>query len=274
MTTVAETEVRCPACDFTRAEYVLSSTSSFGHPDLDGTPGGHARHALLHTIMRCPNCACCAPNGVQLSPRARGEISSRGYLALISDRRLPELARCWLCWSQISAHQDLDSAAHAALVAAWACDDAEDKAAAWQCRQRYIAMKSGHPTTEHDAERRAKEAAVLADVLRRSGHFDRAVAIAESELARQTAANVRAVFSFEIERARRRDARRYTLLHVSRGPGRFADALAGLSRLVERAPRLPRVPEYVRSKLAAATPIMFLALLVLVAWLSDAQCHR
>ena len=53
MTTMREVDVRCAVCGTLGRKAVLTSTSSFGPPDLDLRPHGPARWALEFEVQRC-----------------------------------------------------------------------------------------------------------------------------------------------------------------------------------------------------------------------------
>src|SRR3954467_10420285 len=97
MTTVREIDVRCAVCGTLSRKAELTSTSSFGPPDLDLRPQGPARWALEFQIQRCENCGYCAPSIGQAPPGAETVVESAVYRGVLQRSKLPKLARSLFC---------------------------------------------------------------------------------------------------------------------------------------------------------------------------------
>src|SRR5919198_26020 len=97
MTTMREVEVRCAVCGALSRRAELSSTSSFGPPDLDLRPQGPARWALEFGVQRCDGCGYCARSLGQAPVGARATVESDAYRDVLECSRLPRLARSLFC---------------------------------------------------------------------------------------------------------------------------------------------------------------------------------
>ena len=87
MTTMTEVEVRCAVCATLGRKAVLSSTSSFGPPDLDLRPQGPARWAIEFSVQRCDSCGYCADSIGQAPVGARAIIDSPVYRKVLAASR-------------------------------------------------------------------------------------------------------------------------------------------------------------------------------------------
>jgi hypothetical protein len=179
MTTMTEVEVRCALCGTLARMAVLSSTSSFGPPDLDLRPQGPARWALEFEVQRCDACGYCAESIGQAPLGARETVESTVYREVLERSRLPRLARSLFCAALVSEGAGKpEQAGWRFLQAAWACDDRNAVAQAATCRARSAEMFARALET---GEVGAPESVVLtlsADVWRRAGRFEEAIAAA------------------------------------------------------------------------------------------------
>ena len=89
--------VRCALCGAQSRQSVLSSTSTFGPPDLDLRPSGPARWALQFRVQCCPRCGYCAESIGQRTPRAGRTVGSVIYRDVLENARMPALARHFFC---------------------------------------------------------------------------------------------------------------------------------------------------------------------------------
>lgn len=187
MTTFHESNVRCAVCGELQQALILTSTSSFGPPDLDLRPAGPQRWALPYTVQRCRACGYCARSLGEAPPGIAATVASLVYQGVLSGSRLPSLARSLFCSALVrEAAGDPDGAGWRFLEAAWACDDVPDPGPARICRGRAVEMFRRSLVT---GEAKAPAGVVLtlvADLLRRARRFDEAVevsAAAQRELA-------------------------------------------------------------------------------------------
>ncbi|HLG08711.1 MAG TPA: hypothetical protein VI409_08610 [Gaiellaceae bacterium] len=181
MTTSMPVTVRCALCGADSAQHVLASTTTFGPPDLDLRPQGPARWALQFEVQQCPRCGYCADQIGQRTPRAGRTVASLMYRDVLESARMPLLARQFFCAALVAETAERrDAAASHFVDAAWACDDAGAVEQARICRQRAAEMLAsaiewGDVPTESPVAR-----GVLADLWRRAGRYDEALAACEA----------------------------------------------------------------------------------------------
>ena len=215
MTTFANVERTCAVCGHTDEHTVLMSTSVFGAPDLDTRPPPLARLTLPMQIQCCPVCGYCAPNVSEALPEAAAEVARPEYQAQLRHPDFPYLANLFLCWSRIAeAAGRYAEAGWAAVRAAWACDD-EGPAragAAVACRERAVALfESARQRGQAFAHEPGAEEAILADLLRRSGRFAEADAVAQAGLARKPPPTIARVLHYQRHLCQRRDTEAHTV---------------------------------------------------------------
>jgi hypothetical protein len=156
-------------------------------------PGEPARSTLDQWLLVCRRCGTAAPDLADL-PAAAREIAP----TLPADPS-PFLHHAALC----EALGDAAGRAEAILQAAWTADDAGDEAAAAELRRQVADLWADSPATETRLRR--------LDVLRRSGEWDKAEALAGA-LAGETLDEVpRAVVSFQRARIAARDTGRHMI---------------------------------------------------------------
>jgi tetratricopeptide (TPR) repeat protein len=145
-------------------------------------------------------------------------IRRPAYAALLRKRSFPEAARNFLAWAMIQEANAEDlGAGWSALHAAWACDDAGKTAAARACRQQALvhfeqARKGGKPLPGFE-DAGAKEI-FLADLYRRTGQFEQAVAICRKGLDKHPTPVVARTLEHEIILAAGSDEAAHSLSEV------------------------------------------------------------
>jgi Uncharacterized protein conserved in bacteria (DUF2225) len=171
-----EIDVRCAVCGTLGRKAVLTSTSSFGPPDLDLRPQGPARWALEFEVQRCDSCGYCSGSIGQAPPQARAVVESVVYREVLQRSRLPKLARSLFCAALVSeAAGEPDASGWWFLEAAWACDDKNARGQARICRERAAEM-FGRALETGETERPAPVMhTLIAEVWRRAGRFDEAL---------------------------------------------------------------------------------------------------
>ncbi len=177
MTTFTEVDVRCAICGRLSRIAELTSTSSFGPPDLDLRPQGPARWALALGIQRCAACGFCAAELGKAPPGAAEVVRSALFETARARSELPPTARDYVCDALV--HEGVGSpsrAAHSFLRAAWACDDAQAVTEARICRERASELLRLSISRGEAGMPREVAFAVLADVERRARRFDEALA--------------------------------------------------------------------------------------------------
>ncbi len=213
MTTFIKAETTCAVCGETSTFAVLSSTSQFGEPDLDTRPPEMVRSTLSFQIQCCPACHYCSPDISEAHPGASQIIRSAAYREQRNDNTYPDLANKFLCRAIIEDQADSPAGGGwAALRAAWVCDDAGETESARRCRQRAIGLfEKARQNGEIFAEDAATEAAILADLWRRSGEFDKAKAVCGEGLNKEPAEIVRKILYRQQALAEQQDDGCYTI---------------------------------------------------------------
>jgi hypothetical protein len=208
MTIVRDQTVTCAICGHSQTASVLISTNTFGSADLDTRPPGHAGWALLRCIMRCDSCGYCAPNIGQVPEALRPGQIPRDPDGPVG----PSVAQRWDSWSRVNETvRDHATAARAALCAAWASDDAQDAAASEHYRLRAAEQfRLAKAKSQSFAENPIAEELIRADVLRRAGQFESALA-SLAHLPEPTPETLRSVASFERALLSRTDSSQYTI---------------------------------------------------------------
>lgn len=184
MTSVAKREVVCGHCGQAQTVQVLLSTNRSGYPDLDLRPPPMMRDTLHVQVQCCSACGYCAAD-ISKVPDAQAAVVIAGaeYLNTLQREDLPLTARQMLCRGLLEAAADQPlRAGWSVLKAAWVCDDANVAAAPWRelAASHFLRAIAADQMPCEDV---GLSQALLADLWRRSGHFDKALAMAESGLA-------------------------------------------------------------------------------------------
>jgi rubrerythrin len=201
MTTYAELSVTCAVCGVVSKQTVLRSTNSFGSPDLDLRPPEMQRSTMNAWVQCCPSCGYCSTDLAEADAGTAETVRGDHYRQALADTGLPELARQFWCRSLLVERAGLGAAAaDAAVWAAWECDDMRNEAGAARCRNRAIELLQrwlSDPSDAADAEKVETAGARLVDLLRRAGHFERAIAEARLLAAKTTNATIQHVAAFQ-----------------------------------------------------------------------------
>jgi hypothetical protein len=213
VTTIGEVEVTCAVCGTTSPQTVLTSTSTFGPPDLDTRPAELQRSTIWLWVQACPSCGACAPD-LEKTPTAAAEtLEDDAYRRQLHSADYPDLANRFLGAALIQERAgDLAEAGWSALHAAWVCDDERDERSAASARERAADLLSAARSAgQRFGPDRASEHALLADVLRRASHFDEALIESEAGVAADPDGVVRDVLELERWLIERRDAAAHTV---------------------------------------------------------------
>lgn len=219
MTTLYEKSYTCYACRSTQTFFTMGSTNRFGAPDLDTRPPESMRSTIAHWIQRCPSCGFCAPD-ISHSPltfeKLHKVLKSNAYLVQGEDVSYPVLANSFLCWSIVlEAARDYPESGWAAVHAAWVCDDNQAGKGSDSCRRRAITLfriAQAHEIRFSTNEN--VEAIILADLLRRCGMFDDAVAVCKEILAENPEITFKRILLVQLGLAKKRDRARHSVDEV------------------------------------------------------------
>ena len=207
MSTFRKLSVTCAFCGKASEFNVLTSTNSFGSPDLDLRPAEMQRSTMWLWVQKCPHCSYVS-GSIDDSVRVSGEfLSSDEYLSS-ENLSLPSTLADSFYKQYMIANRcgDYDKAYYALLHCAWACDDCRDKDMSYLVRQKMVdtycklskKMKSNENTVVQ-----------YADVLRRSGQFDRV--IEEFADFKSNEDILIQIVKFQIELAKNKDDKAYTV---------------------------------------------------------------
>jgi len=156
-------------------------------------------------LQLCPHCGYTSSD-LSRSVGDLAVVSGVEYRAALNDQGFPELARRFLAHALLSVSSEPAIAAHARLRAAWVCDDSRQTELASQCRRLAAECFTALKPFE-DSQQGITHGAVLVDVLRRSGEFERAAVECDVLLAfRQAAGILRQVLEYQRRLVSDRDA--------------------------------------------------------------------
>lgn len=199
MTTIYEENLRCAVCSTESSHPGISSSSSFGSPDLDTRPPELIRSTMFAWVQRCPGCGYCAADISQAHPETGTLVRAPEYTRRLADAAYPELARTFLCKALVDERrQDYAAAAWALIHAAWVCDDEGRDAQATRCRGHAVdmirkAVENGQPV----AEQEGADVAIQVDLLRRAGRFDEARGLIQGYRPRVTEGLIANILAFQ-----------------------------------------------------------------------------
>lgn len=169
--------VRCALCGERSTQMSLASTSSLGPPDLDLRPSGPARFALPYRVQHCASCGYCAPRIGECGPTTATTVSSVVYRDVYERAKMPALARHLFCAALVAeGAEERQQAAWHFVEAAWACDDSGATEQARICRQRAAEMFASALAWGDVPADSTVVHTVRADLLRRAGRWDDALA--------------------------------------------------------------------------------------------------
>ena len=170
MSTFRKQSCKCAICDNESEVTVLTSTNSFGSPDLDLRPAEMKRSTMWLWVQKCPYCGYV--HSMISSPLSvtKEFLSSEEYLSCEGIQFKRELADIFYKHYMVLMHCGRSYDAYSALLhAAWACDDANDKENASLLRSKMVDLFDTLPVSW---KKNINWLAQLADVMRRCGKFD------------------------------------------------------------------------------------------------------
>ncbi|MBM3153606.1 MAG: hypothetical protein FJZ96_15620 [Chloroflexi bacterium] len=156
------------------------------------------RSTLQYWIRRCPSCGYCAPQVSQGDGKTAAIVKGEVYRQQLADPAYPELANSFL--GQAMIQEDAGNHAEAgwaALHAAWVCDDLKPPMASF-CRSKAIQLFQGAMETgETISEETGVAEAVMADLYRRTGEFEKAQMVCLSALFKPLPELITQVLTFQ-----------------------------------------------------------------------------
>lgn len=209
MTTIRKIEQKCPVCGKPSLVSVLTSTSTWGYPDLDLRPAEMQRSSMFAWLAECPHCGYVSGNFNNGTDITEEFLQGDDYKSLEGFEFKSDLAkrfyRAYLIAKELN---DSRNCFFNLLHCAWACDDAEDSNAT-EIRKKAISYIDDFEAGE-DEKRNLM--CMKADMLRRSGQFDRVV----EEFTDMTIGEELhdKIINFQIGKAEKKDTAYYTVEDV------------------------------------------------------------
>lgn len=210
MSTFRRIKEKCYVCGHESEQTIIMSTNRFGSPDLDLRPPEMMRSTMRHWLHMCPKCKYVAES-LDNSTNATAE-----YLEILdtsADQIFSD--RCfgadvfYIRYNICQQDGDLLGSFKSALHTAWVCDDYGDDEYSQMFRD--IALERLE-ALEKKSKINDNIRLMKADILRRAGHFDQV--ISEYENVRFSSNELEKIRLFQIEKAKKKDDRCYTLADV------------------------------------------------------------
>ena len=213
MTLLFKRKITCSVCGNESVSEAISSTNSFGSPDLDLRPPEMARSNINIEIHRCEKCGFCAYDLSQKIKDSEEIINTQKYLITLNNKLLPETANYYLCGSMLQKNaRNLPAAAWNAISAAWVCDDRGNKEGAIICRMKAIGIIDEMELNgDSIAEDAGTSIALKVDLLRRSFNFADAIELIEKNISSIEDETISKVLLFEKQLIEKYDANCYTV---------------------------------------------------------------
>ena len=205
MTMIEKNKITCAVCGNESEHYVLLSTNTFGYCDLDLRPPQMKRDTMDMWVQECPVCRYVA--GSLDQPIAINEewLKSEEYVScrMFASRLAKRFFRRYLL--NLKENKG-ENAFYSVLHSAWVCDDVKDYKNAIYCRKLAIAELEKLIEKEPGNE---NYLVLKADLMRRSELFEEV--ISEYGNKKMNDNLLEKIRSFEVEKAKSKDNRRYTV---------------------------------------------------------------
>jgi len=174
------------------------------------------RSIIKFSVEHCQSCNYCAPDITSAPDIAAQIIKSDFYLNQLHDMKYPDLARKFLCSALVFENAGKPNVAGwNAVEAAWACDDAGMENSAIKSRQRAIKLFEKVKTNNQAfSEGVGADEAIMADLLRRSGNFEKVESVCQSGLEKRPDEIIEKMLLFQKELARKKDVKCHTIAEV------------------------------------------------------------
>ena len=207
MTTIYPKECTCFMCKTKNTFHKLSSTNSFGSPDLDLRKPPMQRYTMEYWLEECPSCHYVAPSIEEPTKLRKDFIKSESYTNCSGIDFKSELAQRFYRRYLIDAELgEFGNACNDAIHAAWACDDEGDTENAKTCRilaaslTKSLIRKDNEPTI----------LLMRADLLRRAEQFEQLLK-EYSNLQPFNDDLLDKILAFQIKKAKEKDTKGYTV---------------------------------------------------------------
>lgn len=216
MSTFNRVKLKCAICGEESVHIDICSTNEFGSPDLDLRPAPMNRDTMCFWVQECPHCGYVASDIDEPTEVTLEQVKSGSFSTTADKLGLKGLARLFLIQASTKemVYGDHRGAFHAALHAAWACDDDRMVKKAVACRKLaldYVNQVLDQPEVENAEQLLVQRM----DVMRRAGLFDRMILEYDGmELSEEILTRIQ---NFQLERARAKDTKCYTVRDALKG---------------------------------------------------------
>ncbi len=164
-----ERELKCAVCGKTSSQTVVTEfDSDTSVPDLDMRPDEPHRSYIKYWVSKCPHCGYCNVS-IDIPVLFTKEYLESGSYNKFDDSLSGKFRKMALVCEKNKVYVE---ALKACLYAAWVHDDMNEDNEATECRRAAIKIYDSHKAVlseDHDI------ALLCADILRRSGDFERVV---------------------------------------------------------------------------------------------------
>jgi len=218
-------KVECGVCGAEVEVAILVSTNQFGHPDLDCRPPPMARGTMGFWVQECSACGYCAADITKATPEEQAICRGRPFQEFRSSLgKDPRLARSFMTAAFVASQNgDHIGALNLNLFAAWVYDDLHaEKSAGGQRMVAAECLTAAHSVGSRRFDDAGSDEALLVDMLRRAGEFERASEVCREALSQSCNDNVRQVLEYEMFLCEREDSARHTMGDVAK-PGGESD---------------------------------------------------
>lgn len=173
MTTMRNFDEKCSVCGETSPQPVLTSTNSWGYPDLDLRPAPMQRDTMSVWLAECPHCGYVAGDLSDESGISIDFLKSDDYLTCEGHDFISDLSKRFYRRYMISKETNDTAYCFFNLRnCAWACDDGNDELAS---EMRRLALPYLEEMIKENGEDKNNILLIKADFLRRMGEFDRMI---------------------------------------------------------------------------------------------------
>jgi hypothetical protein len=217
MTTILPKDRKCALCNRSSRQIVIGSTNTLGkYPDLDTRPPEMMRSTIQWWVQTCPSCGFCNSDISEFIGKADIVVKTEKYQKQLNDQKYIKLANAFLCQAMIhEANNEYREAGWACIHAAWACDDVGSEDCSRECRQRALLfIEKTRQLNQKFTSQDGAEAAIIVDLLRRSGQFDLALKKCDEALKTRRDSNISKVLSLERILIGERDLRCHTISEI------------------------------------------------------------
>lgn len=202
---VQEYEVVCSVCGGKSDHSIIKQSDTKGAPDLDLRPAEPHRSTMNYWVMECPHCGYCNDMLINSADFDHEYFKSTEYLTLGGIKTDNELASQFIKKALVNIkNHNLPEAVQSYLYAAWVFDDNSCTESAKECRMTAVNIIDQNS----DAFKNNDNFQILkADMLRRSGEFDRVI----NEYNGKKFANIilTVMSEFEVRRSKKSDSAVY-----------------------------------------------------------------